>query len=226
MLLRLRRAAARPEGLPRLWTSGSSILKSALFTITPVANPGGPYIVNEGSSITLDASSSTGSIVKYEWDLKYNGTFQDQINTSNPQLSYTAGAAKTVTIALEVVDSSNSTSAPVNGTVTINDVLPVITVTGGGSVNRGDTVPINWTYVDPGKEPISNWVVDWGDGTSTDTLAGSANNDSHVYAEDGNFTITVTSHQSVLANDVTSSGATSTNVAAVVPVITLTAIHM
>jgi hypothetical protein len=194
----------------------------ALFTVTPVANPGGPYTVNEGSSITLNASGSTGSIVKYEWDLKYNGSFVDQVNTSNPQLSYTAGAAKTATIALEVVDSSNTTSAPVTGTITINDVLPVITVTGGGNVNRGDTVPISWTYVDPGKEPISNWVVDWGDGTSTDTLASSANSDSHVYASDGTFTITVTSHQSVLGNDVTSSGTSSATVAAVNPVITLT----
>jgi hypothetical protein len=197
----------------------------ALFTVLPIANPGGPYSVNEGSSITLNGSGSTdpngGTITAYEWDLHYNGTFSNQLQGA--QLNYNAGNAKApFTIALEVVDSEGDTSAPATTTVTTNDVPPTITVTGGGNVNRGTAVPISWTYTDPGTEPITNWVVSWGDGTTSDTLAPSANSDSHIYSSDGPFTITVQSQQTVLGNQITSNGTTSVTIAPVLPVITLT----
>jgi hypothetical protein len=199
----------------------------ALFTVAPVANPGGPYSVNEGSSITINASGSTHAggttITSYEWDLHWTGTFQDSLNQSGAQLNYSAtSAAKAATLALEVVQSDGQISAPVTFNVTTNWVAPTINVTGGGAVSRGTTVPISWTQTSADSEAITNWIVNWGDGTTSDTLAGSASSDSHVYAQDGNFTITVTSQQTVLGSVATSSGSTSADVSPVLPVITLT----
>jgi hypothetical protein len=189
-----------------------------------VANPGGPYTVNEGSSITLDASGSTdntGTILTYKWDLNYNGSFVANVSTAAPLLNYTAGPAKPQrTLALEVV-ATDGTSSIATTTLNINDVPPTINLTGGGSVNRGVSTPISWTYTDPGNEPVTNWLVNWGDGT-TQTLAGSANSSSHVYSADGNFTITLTSEQTVLGNQVTVPVTAGVTVTPVQPVITLT----
>jgi hypothetical protein len=53
------------------------------FTLTkgnrpPVANAGGPYSVNEGSSVVLNGSGSDpeGEPLTYEWDLDNNGSFE------------------------------------------------------------------------------------------------------------------------------------------------------
>jgi hypothetical protein len=197
----------------------------ALFTGTITANPGGPYTVNEGSAINLNGSASSdtgGTISSYKWDLNYNGTFVASITTANPQLHYTAGAAQPQrTIALEVV-GTDGTSTVATTTLTNNDVLPTINVTGGGTVNRGATNTINWTYSDPGNEAVTGWVINWGDGSSTQTLAPSATSATHVYSQDGSFTATVTSDQTVEGNPVTSNGTAAFTVVPVLPIVTLT----
>ena len=59
----------------------------------PVAQAGGPYLVQSGNSVTLNASGSTdadaafgNSIVSYAWDLDNNGTYGD-VTGSTPSLS-------------------------------------------------------------------------------------------------------------------------------------------
>ena len=197
----------------------------ALFNGSAIANPGGPYTVNEGSSITLDGSASTdnGPITGYKWDLNYtNNNFVASVTSPQATLNYTAGAAiPQRVIALEVM-AADGTSSVATTTLTTNDVLPTITVTGGGQVARGATNTINWTYTDPGHEAVTNWLVDWGDGSGVQTLAGSATSSTHAYSSDGNYTATVTSEQTVLGNQVTADSTAAFNVVPVIPVVTLT----
>ncbi|WP_422923846.1 PKD domain-containing protein [Singulisphaera sp. PoT] len=58
----------------------------------PVANAGGPYLINEGGSLTLDATATTdpnqsASTLKYEWDLNGDGIYTDATG-SKPTLSW------------------------------------------------------------------------------------------------------------------------------------------
>ena len=65
-----RLAAAVGRGL-------ESLEARTLMSSNPVANPGGPYTVAEGSSITISGANSTdvgGTIASYKWDLNYNGS--------------------------------------------------------------------------------------------------------------------------------------------------------
>ena len=98
---------------------------SASFTADP--NP-----ATVGSSVHYDASGSKdpdGSIVKYEWDLDGNGTYEtDTGSTAAADRVY--GAAGTFDVGLRVTDNSGSTATK---------TLPV-TVNSGGVSNYGDAV--------------------------------------------------------------------------------------
>ncbi len=98
---------------------------TASFTANP--NP-----ATVGGSIHYDASGSTdpdGSIVKYEWDLDGNGSFEtDTGATAAADRVY--GAAGSFEVGLRVTDNGGSTATK---------TLPV-TVNNGGVSNYGDTV--------------------------------------------------------------------------------------
>src|SRR5207245_9925455 len=56
----------------------------------PVADAGGPYTINEGDSLTLDASSSTdpdGDPLSYSWDVNGDGIYGDATGVS-PTLTW------------------------------------------------------------------------------------------------------------------------------------------
>ncbi len=98
-------------------------------TASFTANPN-PAVV--GGSIHFDASGSSdpdGSIVKYQWDLDGNGSFEtDTGATAAADRVY--GAAGSFEVGLRVTDNGGSTATK---------TLPV-TVNSGGVSNYGDTV--------------------------------------------------------------------------------------
>ena len=66
---------------------GGSAISSTTVTVTnvnPTANAGGPYSVNEGSSVTLAATVSDvpGDPLTYEWDLDNDGFYDDATGAS------------------------------------------------------------------------------------------------------------------------------------------------
>lgn len=44
-----------------------------VYSSPPVANPGGVYSATEGQSFLLNASNSSGVLVRYQWDINYTG---------------------------------------------------------------------------------------------------------------------------------------------------------
>jgi Concanavalin A-like lectin/glucanases superfamily/PKD domain len=98
-------------------------------TASFTANPN-PAVI--GGSIHYDASLSSdtdGSVVKYEWDLDGNGSFETNTG-STAAADRVYGAPGTFDIGLRVTDNSG---------VTATATVPV-TINGGGVSNYGDTV--------------------------------------------------------------------------------------
>jgi streptogramin lyase len=101
--------------------------------VAPSVSAGGPYAVNEGSSLTLHASASdrAGYALTYSWDINGDDTFGDATG-ANPNISWAQLVALgvdyngTFTVRVTVSDGHGQvvTSAPV--TLTMNYVAPTV----------------------------------------------------------------------------------------------------
>ena len=128
----------------------------------PVANAGGPYSGDEGTSISFDASGSSdadGDALSYAWD------FGDGNSGSGATPSHTYAAAGTYTATVTVSDGQDSDQA--SATVTVNSV-------GGG----GSTV-ISQAGFETGLE---GWI----DGGSDCARRGNA-----AYAYSGSYSVRI-----------------------------------
>ncbi len=122
-----------------------SVLNSAVTQVAnvpPVAQPNGPYTVNEGASITLSSTGSSdadGSVSSYEWDLNYDAsTFDVDSTAASPTFSAAnLDGPTTRTIALRVKDNKGATSAVVTTVVTVANVKPTASLASAGGVNEG-----------------------------------------------------------------------------------------
>jgi len=131
----------------------------------PVAVAGGPYAMNEGSSVTLSASGSTdsdGTISSYAWDFDCDGQFDDATGVAP---SFTTTSSGTHIVGLQVTDNRGATATS-TATITVSNVAPtanagsdqsgfvgvVIGVTGIGSSDPGnDIVSYDWDLDNDGQ---------------------------------------------------------------------------
>ncbi|MCA9065083.1 MAG: DNRLRE domain-containing protein, partial [Planctomycetaceae bacterium] len=138
----------------------------------PTAVPGGAYSVDEESSVRLDGTGSTdpnNNIVSYEWDYDYDGsTFNVDATGEQPVFSAAAiDGPATRTIALRVIDAGGLVSPVVTTTVQIDNVAPIIALSGNSTVTEGAPFTLTLGDVtDPGDDTVTEYIVNWGDGTS------------------------------------------------------------
>ncbi|MBP6853603.1 MAG: hypothetical protein KA164_18545, partial [Rhodoferax sp.] len=66
----------------------------------------------------------------------------------------------------------------------VDNVVPTLQVTGAPTVVGGAPYVVGLAATDPGADTLSQWSVDWGDGT-IDVLPGAATQASHVFAATG-----------------------------------------
>ena len=76
-------------------------------------------------------------------------------------------------------------STDVTFQLTVNNVAPTLAISGAASVDEGSTYTLNLSSSDPGADTISQWTIDWGDGS--EVVSGNPSSVTHVYA-DGNAT--------------------------------------
>jgi PKD repeat protein len=133
----------------------------------PVSDAGGPYNVDEGSSITLDGSGSSdpdGTIAEYSWDLDGDGLYGDAAEQNPTFDASNLDGPSTVNISLLVTDDDGA-SASSDTTVTINNVAPSADAGGPYSVDEGSTIVLSGTGSDvcPSDSLSYSWDLD-GDG--------------------------------------------------------------
>jgi phospholipase C len=164
-----------------------------LFPNAPTPDPGGPYTITEGQSVTLDASKSVDlqglKITSYTWLL--NG--QDfKTYGVKPTVTWSQLVAKGVTdettasITVREQDSQGYVSISEETTLSVQSVAPSITLSGSTTATVGTAYTLNLS-ASIASDPDS-YTIDWGDGT-TDAAAGSATSANHTYAAAGTFTI-------------------------------------
>ena len=159
----------------------------------PLANAGGPYNINEGSTLTLDSTGSSdpdNNIILFEWDLDNDGLYDDATGVTTDIFFDDNGI---YTIGLRVTDENNEVDSDTT-TVTVNNVPPTVNAGSDAIINEGDTFSSSGSFSDPGAD---SWTatVNYGDGYGDQLLM--LNPDmtfslSYNYVDNGVYTITVT----------------------------------
>jgi PKD repeat protein len=176
-----------------------TVLLETGVTIPPVAIIGGPYSVVEGGSVALSSTASTGEGLTHLWDLDADGVFGEtgasalrgNETGSAPTLIATGlDGTSSHTVWLRVVDDGGQSSTT-STAVSVVNVAPTLTISGSATVNEGTTYTLNLSKSDPGTDTLTQWVINWGDGT-TSTLPGTATTATKVYADNATRTITAT----------------------------------
>ncbi len=172
-----------------LTTTGDGVTSVVIINQPPVADPGGPYTVDEGVALSLDGSVSSdpdGTVVSWGWDCDGNGSYE----TSGATPTCTFADDGVYAVALLVTDDSGGTDTA-TATVTVANVAPTLVVTPPAAVSEGgsqtwtavtgdvaaDTVTVTWLVSDPSNAAFSN-----GTGSSL----------SVTFPDDGTWTIAFT----------------------------------
>jgi hypothetical protein len=116
-----------------------------LFNRQPTVSAGGPYTVDEGSSITVTATGTDpdGDPITFAWDLDNNGTFE----TAGQTATFSAAALDgptTRTVSVRATDNGGL-AATTSTTITVANVAPTATLHAPSSVLAGSDFVVSLT---------------------------------------------------------------------------------
>ncbi len=159
----------------------------------PVINPIPNANINQGDSYTFDGSFSDQDSTSWTAMVDYgdgSGTQSLTLNGTNFALNRTYTSAGNYTVTVQITDNQGTTSTTA-AIVTVN-APPQINPISGATVNEGDTYSATSSFTD---SDSASWtaVVDYGDGSGIQELllSGTSFSLSHVYKDEGSYTVTV-----------------------------------
>ncbi|MCC9608246.1 hypothetical protein LOC68_00945 [Blastopirellula sp. JC732] len=177
--------------------SSSYEIDSQLFHFFPKA--GGPYAIDEGADLTLDASTAGANVVSYEWDLDGDGQYDDASGVA-PTISaaslasFGLGSAGVYEIVLKYANDQGVIRYAA-AILTVQNVPPMIAAdVSSVIISPGAMATATGTYSDPGgnllafSASVGN-IVDNLDGTWSWSLADAQLSDSQlveITVDDGN----------------------------------------
>src|SRR5438128_10542774 len=156
----------------------------------PTPNPASTgSVVNVAVSVS---SSSTVTGITVNWS---DGTAADNLAgtaTSDTHTYASTGSVKSQIFTITVTGTNDAGPGSGTSSETINDQPPRVTISSvsPNPANTGQLVTVSFTGSDIDGS-ISSIGVNWGDGTPTHNLAGTATSDTHSYTATGTFTIMI-----------------------------------
>ena len=177
----------------------------SVVNVPPTVTAAAAQTADEGTSETFDLGSFTDPGDDDPWQVTVDwgdgssdtilvasapGDIADQAHTYADDGTFTV----TVTVA---EDGGGGASGSATFTVTVENAAPEVTAAADQTASEGtSTLLALGSFTDPGDDAPWRVTVDWGDG-STDTVfdeaaPGAIAAQSHTYADDGSYTVTVT----------------------------------
>jgi hypothetical protein len=129
-------------------------LNVVVGNLPPTAEVGGPYVVDEGSSVEISGAASSdpeGDALTYSWDLDGDGAYDD---AATAVFTHSFPDNGSYVVALRVADPEGAT-ATATGWVTVLNVAPAASVTGPGVVNPvlgHASASVDVAFSDPGAD--------------------------------------------------------------------------
>lgn len=165
----------------------------------PTVNAGGPYTVNEGSSVSVTATGNDpdGDTITYAWDLDNDGNFE----TSGQTVTFSAlgldGPSGQTVVVRAIDEGGLSDTDP--ATINVLNVAPTIDAITApiNPIQVNTSINVNASFTDPGTPDTHSAVWDWGDnsttpGTVTETNGSGSVSGSHTYTASGVYTVKIT----------------------------------
>src|SRR5262249_39499780 len=149
--------------------SAGNTVSVTVNNVAPALSISGPTSITEGSLYTLNLSSSDpGSDTITQWVINWGDGSAAQTVTGNPTTvthTFTDGPA-TRTISATGTEEDGTFNAGNTVKVTVNNIAPAVSISGASTVSEGALYTLNLLSSDPGADAISQWVINWGDGSS------------------------------------------------------------
>ena len=159
----------------------------ALGNQPPVADPNGPYTGTEGVPVSFDGTGSLdpdGIIVAYDWDFGDGTVVLDAGPT--PTHSYAAPGLYNVTLTV-TDDAGASDSAATTADIGAGNQAPIADPNGPYTGTAGSPLTFDGSGSTDPDGTIVAYDWDFGDGNT-----GTGVSPTHIYAADGNYTVTLT----------------------------------
>ena len=138
--------------------------------LAPTAHAGGPYTIDEGQDLLLDASASTdpgGDTLSYAWDLDNDGQYDDAAGAT-PTVPWNtlaslglASDGTSLSIGVQVEDGEGGINAP-GTTLVINNLAPTAHAGGPYTIDEGQDLLLDASAsTDPGGDTLTyTWDLD------------------------------------------------------------------
>lgn len=132
------------------------------------------------ATVVLSATDADGDTLT--WSLVNPTVTGATIDAATGEFRWTAtDGDASYEFTVRVSDGGSSTDAVL--TVVVANVAPTLTVTGEPEALSGQPYTLALAAADPGEDTVTEWIIDWGDGSAVERVAGGTASASHVYAE-------------------------------------------
>ncbi|HEX6960779.1 MAG TPA: PKD domain-containing protein, partial [Lacipirellula sp.] len=169
----------------------ANTLVVAIANVAPTVAVSGNAAVNEGAAYTLNLSATDpGADTVFEWLINWgDGTVETIAGNPASTTHAYADGDNVYSISATAQDEDGQYTAAAIG-VAVENVAPTLVISGNSTVNEAAAYSLNLAASDPGLDAIIDWVIDWGDGSTPQTITGNPTSTSHTYA-DGNAAHTI-----------------------------------
>jgi hypothetical protein len=176
-------------------TVASNTLNVQVNHVRPRLTISGPAATTEQATYTLNLSGTEkGSHTIAFWTINWGDGTQPQIVNGDPA-SVThvfASGPKHYAISATATDDVGTYSAGPRVAVFVRHAPPILAISGSSSIAEGTQYTLQLSGSELGNHTIKSWIINWGDGSAPQTLAGERTSASHVFfaRSHGTFTIT------------------------------------
>ena len=177
--------------------TGSGAITDVIFCREDHANSinsatiNGPATIPEGSD--YDLSLNTGIQNLSGWVVNWGDGTVENVAAGTTSVSHRFADGASVVRPIAFATATDGSVYRTNRlTVQVQNVAPQLAINGDAAVQAESLYTLNLASDDPGADTITQWVVDWGDGTDPQEILGNPDTVTHLFAESGDYSIVAT----------------------------------
>ncbi|HEV8607732.1 MAG TPA: PKD domain-containing protein [Tepidisphaeraceae bacterium] len=172
-------------------TLSSNTLAVNVRNIAPAVTIAKNTDLSAGANQVLNLTASDpGLLDTISWSINWGDGIITTSSGLTPQVSHTyPNSTGNFVVTVTATDKDGGIGTATQYLV-LNNAGPAITLSGAGSTPEGSTYNLDFSASGTGASTISGWTINWGDGL-TDTFDAGDSSASHLYADNGARTITV-----------------------------------